>query len=129
MFEELVSPIIKLVTKAVPDADKKAEIEKHVLILKTELEKKFLTERTNVLKLESNQSNNFITKNYRAITVLSCVVLIMYYYLISPILHDIGFPIQIRDLPSQVMVAMDIVLGTGFGLPALGRIGSVFRKR
>lgn len=110
MWQALINPIASLIDKLIPD--KKAADEAKLKLL--ELQQNGELEKMSVLGeviISETQSESWISRNWRAITMLSFVAIVINNYIIAEYLKAFGLNYVILDIPPKMWSLLEIGLG------------------
>lgn len=110
MWQALINPIASLIDKLIPD--KKAADEAKLKLL--ELQQNGELEKMSVLGeviISETQSESWISRNWRAITMLSFVAIMINNYIIAEYLKSFGLQYVVLDIPPKMWSLLEIGLG------------------
>ena len=109
-FTGMVSGVTNLIGKFVEDKDKANELESAIKAQLLEHEVKFVSYQRDIITAEAN-SQSWLASNWRPITMLCFVAIIVNNYLLVPWLQLFGVPSAVLELPPFMWELLKLGIG------------------
>lgn len=126
LLKSLVSPIVKIVDKAVPDKDKRSELQAHIKELEIEMGGKFLEYEVRLMQVQASViekeagGESSLQRNWRPGAMVTFLVIIVYNMLAVPIF---GLPpSSMETVPKELWTLMTIGIGGYIGVRSFEKI-------
>lgn len=110
MIGNIFTSIVSIIDKIIPDPTAAAEAKWKLLQLEQSGELGKITKQSEVVIAEA-QSESWIAKNWRPITMLSFVFIIVNNFIISPYAAAFGLELPYLDIPPNMWTLLEIGLG------------------
>lgn len=122
----LIEPITKIIAKAVPDADKRKQLEAQIRTLLIAQETEFVKAARDVVVAEA-QGESWLQRNWRPISMLVFVAVVANNYIIAPYVQAFGGVAVVLDIPQGMWGLLTMGLGGYVVGRTLEKTGSHFR--
>lgn len=110
ILTSLIEPITNIIAKAVPDADKRRELEAQIHTLLIAQETEFVKAARDVVVAEA-QGESWLQRNWRPISMLVFVAVIANNYIIAPYVQAFGGVAVVLDIPDGMWGLLTMGLG------------------
>lgn len=109
MFNEIISPILSIINKVIPDPAQRDAAKQKLLELQQQGDLQELQEMSKVIVAEA-QSDSWLAKSWRPITMLSFVAILINNYILVPYVNAFGGHIPMLALPPDMWALLQIGL-------------------
>lgn len=109
-ISRIISPVSDLISEYIPDADKRAELESKIRLALLSQESAFVEASRDIVVSEA-QSESWLARNWRPITMLTFVAIIANNYMIAPYIQAYGGVAVVLEIPEGMWGLLTVGLG------------------
>lgn len=110
MITDIISSVLGLIDKVIPDPKQAADAKQKILELQQQGELAFLQASSQVVVAEA-QSESWLARNWRPLTALTFTTIIANNYLVYPYMSLFGLPTVMLAIPPDMWDLMKIMIG------------------
>lgn len=109
MLGGLIKEVIGVVDKVVPDTAQKEKLKSEIALKVLELESQRVDASQKVLSAEA--SGSWLQRNWRPIVMLTIDAILVFYYILDPIIAAIAKVHIAQPIPEQMWTLLTVALG------------------
>jgi hypothetical protein len=111
LIERIIGPVSDLLSEAIEDPDKRAELESRIRLSLLSHEASLVEASRDVVVAEAN-SESWLARNWRPITMLSFVAILVNNFIVVPWLQAFGVEtVAVLDMPDAFFTLLTVGVG------------------
>lgn len=118
MITDFIAPILSIINKVIPDPEQRDAAKQKLLELQQQGDLQEMQEMSKVIVAEA-QSDSWMAKNWRPLTMLSFVAIIDNNYIFAPYLKAFGIIVPTLEIPPNMWHVITVGLGGYMALRSL----------